>query len=104
MPSAARAALLRVLADAAASPGPAPGTSSAWEASLTAVGQQAVAVAFEYQRYVSATPSDGCLGSESVSVSSSGAEVVTCGGSAAASSPASGGTPSGATSRAAPPA
>jgi hypothetical protein len=97
MPSAARAALLRVLADAAASPGPHQAFFSL--GSVTdRVGQQAVAIAFEYQRYVSATSSDGCLGSESVSISSSGAEVVTCGGPAAASSPASGGTSKGGTS------
>jgi hypothetical protein len=93
MPSAARAALLRVLADAAASPGPHQAFFSLGSATDRA-GHKAVALGFEYQRYVSATANDGCLGSESVSISSSGAEVITCSGS----SGASGSTPSAAAS------
>lgn len=95
MPPAARAAILRVLADAAASPGPHQAFFNLGSVTDRA-GHKAVAVGFEYQRYVSATANnDGCLGSESVSVSSSGAEVITCGGSASASATPSG-APSGA--------
>jgi hypothetical protein len=50
MPSAARAALLRVLADAAASPGPHQAFFSLGSATDRA-GHKAVALGFEYQRY-----------------------------------------------------
>jgi hypothetical protein len=85
MPPAARAALLRVLADAAASPGPHQAFFNLGSVTDRA-GHKAVAIAWEDQRY--SAPSTGCAGSESVSVSSSGRQVVTCGGPASASATA----------------
>jgi hypothetical protein len=88
MPSAARAALLGVLADAAASPGPHQAFFNLGSVTDRA-GHQAVAIGFEYQRYVSTAPNDGCGGSQSASTSSSDAVAVTCSGSIGG--PASGG-------------
>jgi hypothetical protein len=86
MPPAARAALLRVLADAAATHGPNPAFYNLGSVTDRA-GHQAVAIAVEYQR--TATPGSSCAGSAMVSGSSSGKASVTCSGPGTASDSAS---------------
>jgi hypothetical protein len=106
MPPAARAATLRVLADAAASRGPRRAFFNLGNVADRA-GHKAVAIAFEYQR---ASLTTTCPGSQSASASgssSSGKVSVTCsavattpgGASSASSSVATSGSAGGPTSR-----